>query len=200
MCAGSEIDQAEDHTDYVQCLCVEGWWVATGGQGDKKIMVYRASPAGRLTRMYSCCGHSGWVRRLAISGDLLVSGSLDMTVRVWDLSTGHQVRSLPVDSPVMSLALPRRDLILYGDKAGKVSFLNLETSACTHLVPSLRLGQDKYRRSLKFHDGSVDALVFRPREKLLVTGSDDRFVKLWRLEQWEENVKMTEVTEIDTVR
>ena len=46
----------------------------------------------------------------------------------------------------------------------------------------------------------MDALVFRPREKLLVTGSDDRFVKLWRLDQWEENVKMTEVTEIDTVR
>lgn len=142
---GGAIDLAEDHTDYVQCLCVEGCWVATGGQGDKKIMVYRASPAGRLSRMYSCCGHSGWVRRLAICGDLLVSGSLDMTVRVWDLTTGHQVRSLPVDSPVMSLALPRRDLILYGDKAGKVSFLNLESSACTHLVPSLRLGQDKYR-------------------------------------------------------
>ena len=59
----------------------------------------RASPGGRLSRMYSCCGHSGWVRRLAISGSLLVSGSLDMTVRVWDLETGQQVRSLAVDSP-----------------------------------------------------------------------------------------------------
>ena len=38
---GEQIDCAEDHTDYVQCLCVEGAWVATGGQGDKKIMVYR---------------------------------------------------------------------------------------------------------------------------------------------------------------
>lgn len=98
-----------------------------------------------MTRMYSCCGHSGWVRRLAISGSLLVSGSLDMTVRVWDLETGQQVRSLAVDSAVMSLAVPRKNLILYGDKAGKVSFLNLDTSTCTHLVPSLRLGMDKYR-------------------------------------------------------
>ena len=38
---GFQVDQAEDHTDYVQCLCVEAGWVATGGQGDKKIMVYR---------------------------------------------------------------------------------------------------------------------------------------------------------------
>ena len=38
---GEQIDCVEDHTDYVQCLCVEGPWVATGGQGDKKIMVYR---------------------------------------------------------------------------------------------------------------------------------------------------------------
>ena len=50
----------------------------------------------------------------------------------------------------MSLAVPRKDLILYGDKAGKVSFLNLETSTCTHLVPSLRPGMDKYRSVLTY--------------------------------------------------
>ena len=33
-----------------------------------------------------------------------------------------------------------------------------------------------------------------------MTGSDDKFVKLWRIEAWEENVKLTEVTEIDTIR
>ena len=95
------MDCVEDHTDYVQCLCVEAGWVATGGQGDKKIHVYRHSrqistylaryiysiynyiySTGRLSRRHTCCGHTGWVRRLAIRGDTLVSGSLDMTLRV----------------------------------------------------------------------------------------------------------------------
>ena len=93
-----------------------------------------------------------------------------------------------------------------------------------------------HRRSLRFHDGSVDALVFKPREKLLVAGrhwhgiifsqweqrivllqpitgrengswfiflcegSDDKFIKMWRIEQWEEDVRLCEVTEIDTIR
>lgn len=85
------------------------------------------------------------MRRLAIMGDTMVSGSLDTTVRVWDLGTGLQVRSLAVDSPVMSLVIAGPSLVLYGDKAGKVNFLNLETSVCTRLVPSVKLGMDKYR-------------------------------------------------------
>ena len=44
------------------------------------------------------------------SETMFVTGSADGDLRVWDLTTGHQVRSLPVDSPVMSLALPRKDL------------------------------------------------------------------------------------------
>ena len=48
--AGVEVDCVEDHTDYIQCLSVDNGWVATGGQGDKKIMVYRANFAGKLTR------------------------------------------------------------------------------------------------------------------------------------------------------
>ena len=45
----------------------------------------------------------------------------------------------------MSLVLANSSLVLYGDKAGKVNFLNLETSVCTRLVPSVKLGMDKYR-------------------------------------------------------
>merc|ERR550532_784737 len=37
---GVALDQTTDHADYVQCLANSGGWVATGGQGDKKIMVY----------------------------------------------------------------------------------------------------------------------------------------------------------------
>ena len=48
--AGVQVDGVEDHTDYVQCLCVDNGWVATGGQGDKKIMVYKANYSGKLSR------------------------------------------------------------------------------------------------------------------------------------------------------
>ena len=98
----------------------------------------------------------------------MVSGSLDMTLRVWDLTNGHQIRSLPVDSPIMSLVMATKDLALYGDKSGKVSFLNLESSACTHLIPSLRLGtdmngMDKYRsvENTKWIALSIVNIVFQ---------------------------------------
>ena len=48
--SGVQIERHEDHTDYVQCMCHDNGWLATGGQGDKKIMVYRASTVGKLTR------------------------------------------------------------------------------------------------------------------------------------------------------
>ena len=36
----------------------------------------------------------------------------------------------------------------------------------------------RYRRALRWHDGSVDAIVFRPAEGIIVTGSEDRFMKV----------------------
>ena len=54
----------------------------------------------------------------------------------------------------------------------------------------------------------MDAIVFRPAEGLIVTGSEDRFMKVrllrqdyqvsifskvWKIENWEEDVKNTEV-------
>ena len=32
----------------------------------------------------------------------------------------------------------------------------------------------RYRRAVRWHEGSVDALVFRPKEGIIVTGSEDR--------------------------
>ena len=67
---------------WLQCLAVAGDWAATGGQGDKKIFVYRVDSRGRLTRLHTCCGHTGWVRRIAILHTTMLSGSSDMTIRV----------------------------------------------------------------------------------------------------------------------
>ena len=47
----------------------------------------------------------------------------------------------------------------------------------------------RYRRALRWHDGSVDAIVFRPAEGLIVTGSEDRFMKV-RLLKEEKRFKL----------
>ncbi|KAG6873781.1 hypothetical protein C0995_011006 [Termitomyces sp. Mi166 len=52
---------------------------------DHSIHIY--APTGELVR--SLCGHEGGVWALAASKDILVSGSTDRTVRIWDLATGR---------------------------------------------------------------------------------------------------------------
>ena len=53
-------------------------------------------------------GHTDEVRSVAVSADgrLALSGSSDRTVKVWDLETGQCLATLPLEGPLLSLALP----------------------------------------------------------------------------------------------
>ncbi|MDC0743518.1 AAA family ATPase [Polyangium mundeleinium] len=83
--------------------------------------------AGRVVRVLA--GHRAPVGALAWLGDArhLVSASEDRTIRVWDLATGGSVARLVVREPVEALAAgPGARSIVAGDRAGHVSFLELE--------------------------------------------------------------------------
>jgi coatomer protein complex subunit alpha (xenin) len=86
--------------------------------------------------------------------DLVVSASLDQTVRVWDIGALKKKNVAPTDD-LMRLTQMNTDLFGGGDAVVKYV--------------------------LEGHDRGVNWASFHPTLPLIVSGADDRQVKLWRM-------------------
>ncbi len=122
-------------------------------------------------------GHNHYVMsaRFHPKEDLVVSASLDQTVRVWDISSlRSQQTSAPQRAPeqesaaAASLRLAQQEL--FGGGGGSLKFPPLEG-----------------------HERGVNWAAFHPTLQLIVSAADDRTVKLWRMND-------TKAWEVDTLR
>ena len=115
--------------------------------------------------------HLSSVQALAFApdGSRIVSGSLDRTIRVWDVSTWKTVRTVPSSSGVTSVAVSPDGLrMLAGSKDGKVRELMLETGEPTHV--------------LRGHLGHVRAVAYLRAGRALST-ADDGVVRVWNIDK-----------------
>jgi WD40 repeat protein/energy-coupling factor transporter ATP-binding protein EcfA2 len=114
-------------------------------------------------------GHSNWVLACAFSPDgrLILSGSVDNSLRLWDAASGKLIRSLEGHSNgVMACAFsPDGRLILSGSADNS---LRLWDAASGKLI-----------RSLEGHSKVVWACAFSPDGRLILSGSDDNSLRLW---------------------
>ncbi|EFJ41149.1 hypothetical protein VOLCADRAFT_77684 [Volvox carteri f. nagariensis] len=99
--------------------------------------------------------------------DLVVSASLDQTVRVWDISGLRKKTVAPGGEDV--LRLPQMNADLFGGGDAVVKYV------------------------LEGHDRGVNWAAFHPTLPLIVSGADDRQVKLWRYNE-------SKAWEVDTLR
>ncbi|MBL8558793.1 MAG: AAA family ATPase [Hyphomonadaceae bacterium] len=100
-------------------------------------------------------GHRAKVRALAVSPDgLLVSGSEDNSIQVWQLSTRSVIARLDIDAEVRSVvALPDRRYVV-GDALGRMHWLAIT-------------GAEHFRTALDLHDPPAASVLHPPHSELM---------------------------------
>ena len=111
--------KAQDGAVHKIAFAPNGLYIATAG-ADSIVRIYRAS-TGKLVR--SLTGHIGTVRSLAFddTGRRIASAG-DHSLRIWDLGTGQELKSIGWDYAITSLAFsPDGTKLLAGDVVGLLS-------------------------------------------------------------------------------
>ena len=103
--------------------------------------------------------------------DLIVSASLDQSVRVWDISGLRKKHSAPTS-------------MTFEDQAARMNQNQADMFGNTDAVVKF---------VLEGHDRGVNWVAFHPTLPLIVSAGDDRLVKLWRMSE-------TKAWEVDTCR
>lgn len=152
------------HLDYIRTVQFhhESPWIVSASD-DQTIRIWNWQSRTCLSVL---TGHNHYVMcvRFHPREDLIVSASLDQTVRVWDIS-GLRKKST-------SAGLPSR-----GSTSGPMS--DLRNSGPTS--DFFGTGDVVVKYVLEGHTRGVNWVSFHPKMPLLVSGADDREVKLWRM-------------------
>ena len=157
------------HLDYVRTVFFHNElpWLITASD-DQTIRIWNWQNRKEIACL---TGHNHFVMcaQFHPTEDLIVSASLDETVRVWDISGLRKKHSAPGAMTVEDQMIAQQNLLDGGFGDYLVKFI------------------------LEGHTRGVNWASFHPTLPLIVSGGDDRQVKLWRM-------SATKAWEVDTCR
>ncbi len=138
------------------------------GDADGKTYLWQVDD-GKL--LFTCIGHSSWVKSVAFSpdGQTLASGSDDQTVKLWDVRDGKCLKTLNGHSNwVRSVAFsPDGQTLASGSEDQTVKLWNVHTGKC--LI------------TLQGNTNRIMSVAFSPDGQTLASGSEKQTVKLWNV-------------------
>ncbi|MGF1460718.1 MAG: protein kinase [Leptolyngbyaceae cyanobacterium] len=118
-------------------------------------------------------GHQSWVTAVAFNprSATLVSGSLDDTIKIWDLQTGAEMTTLqghPRGVNDLRISTKGQVLVSCGDD-GTVKVWNLSARRLIH--------------TLEGHARDVTSVTIGHKGWTLASGSKDKTIKLWKMDK-----------------
>eukprot|EP00271_Cylindrocystis_brebissonii_P015583 TRINITY_DN38517_c0_g1_i1.p1 TRINITY_DN38517_c0_g1~~TRINITY_DN38517_c0_g1_i1.p1 ORF type:complete len:1219 (-),score=248.13 TRINITY_DN38517_c0_g1_i1:158-3814(-) len=154
------------HLDYIRTVQFhqESPWIVSASD-DQTIRIWNWQSRTCISVL---TGHNHYVMCAAfhVKEDLVVSASLDQTVRVWDIGSLRKKTVSPADD---GARMPQMNADIFGGGDAVVKYV------------------------LEGHDRGVNWASFHPTLPLVVSGADDRQVKLWRMND-------SKAWEVDTLR
>ncbi|NEP61611.1 MAG: protein kinase [Symploca sp. SIO2G7] len=174
----------------------DGKTLASGG-GDKTIKLWRMGTGKEQQSLE----HLFEVLSVAFSpdGNILASGSWDYIIRLWDVRTGQKICTFDKHLfDVFSVAFsPDGTILASGSEENTIKLWNLtniekqgnrqqatgnrEENCISHSIGGAKFSSGAFQeqQTLIGHTNSVNAVVFSPDGKTLVSGSKDKTINLW---------------------
>ncbi|CAG8533752.1 10932_t:CDS:2 [Paraglomus occultum] len=159
----------EQHTDRKCNIC--GWGLPPlGGRPTpwkyifaSRLIVERNWRKGRF-HVRELTGHTDGIMCLQMDNEVLITGSYDRTVRVWDLYTGRLIRVLTGHSQGVRTLQFDKKILITGSMDATLRVWDYHTGQCI--------------RRLTGHTGTVVSLHFDDKKRV-ASGSADHTIRVW---------------------
>ncbi|KAK9461774.1 coatomer WD associated region-domain-containing protein [Lipomyces oligophaga] len=210
---GTLIDRFEEHDGPVRGVDFHNSQpLFVSGGDDYKIKVWSLQTRRCL---FTLTGHLDYVRTVFFHHELpwIISSSDDQTIRIWNWQNRSQIACLTGHNHYTMCAQfhPKEDLIVSASLDQTVRVWDISGLRKKHSAPTTMTFEDQISRVnsnqgdmfgntdavvkyvLEGHDRGVNWVAFHPTMPLIISASDDRMVKLWRMSE-------TKAWEVDTCR